>query len=139
MQWRSPATVGSGLLLSRAMKNLTKPALILIFAFTSGVATGQEPIAPEPFPATSSAVQALQIESPITLKQFARNILNDQQPIFTFPWRVAHGRHWKAVVGVTLGTTAMIVLDPYIEPFFHDRARFDSYQTGPLRGRNTTL
>ena len=126
----------------RRMRKLTTPVLMLVLAYTSGVAIGQEPIQTEDSQARSSSVQPSEKESkesPITLKQFSTDILHQQKPIFTFPWRAAHGKHWKPVVAITLGTIAMVVLDPYIEPFFHDRAQFDSYKTGPLRGRNTTL
>ena len=130
------------MLLIRRMRKLTTPVLMLVLAYTSGVAIGQEPIQTEDSQARSSSVQPSEKESkesPITLKQFSTDILHQQKPIFTFPWRAAHGKHWKPVVAITLGTIAMVVLDPYIEPFFHDRAQFDSYKTGPLRGRNTTL
>ena len=107
------------------MRTLTNPVLMLVCAFAPGIAAAQEPVQP--------------VEPPITLRQFAANTLHDQKPIFTLPWRAAHGKHWKPALGVTLGTAALVVLDPYTEPFFHDRSQFDSYKTGPLRGRNTTL
>jgi membrane-associated phospholipid phosphatase len=73
------------------------------------------------------------------LKQWSTNILRDQKPIFTFPWRLVHGEHWKPVLAVVAGTAALVVLDPYTEPYFHNNSRFGTYKTGPLRGRNTTL
>jgi membrane-associated phospholipid phosphatase len=69
----------------------------------------------------------------------AIKILRDQKPIFTFPWRAVRGEHWKSVLGVAIGTAGLIALDPTIERYFHDRPAFRSYQTGPLRGRNTAL
>jgi membrane-associated phospholipid phosphatase len=121
------------------MRKLTKQLLVFGLALTSGVAAVQEPVPQEGPRATQAVAQPAETESPIGLKQFATDILHDQRPIFTFPWQVVHGKHWKPVLAVTLGTAALVVLDPYIEPVFHDRSRFDSYKTGPLRGRNTTL
>jgi membrane-associated phospholipid phosphatase len=114
----------------------------------------QEPISPEqvsPEQASpeqqadrSAAVPATAatpaIEEPaISLKQLAGNVIHDQKPIFTFPWRAAHGAHWTPVVGVVLGTAALVILDPYTESYFHNPTRFNGYKTGPLRGRNSTL
>lgn len=42
-------------------------------------------------------------------------------------------------MAVVVGTAGLVALDPYTEPYFHDRSRFSAYKTGPLRGRNTTL
>jgi len=130
--------VDSGVLVACRMRNLTKLVLLLVLAFPSELALGQEQASPQNDQARSP-VQAVETERPIALKQFGIDILHQQRQIFTFPWRAAHGSHWKAVAGVTLGTAALVVLDPYTEPPFHDRTQFDNYKTGPLRGRNTTL
>jgi membrane-associated phospholipid phosphatase len=53
--------------------------------------------------------------------------------------QLARGRHWKSFFGVALGTAALVVADPYTEPYFRNNSRFTTYKTGPLRGRNTTL
>src|SRR5947209_6756535 len=92
---------------------------------------------------TSAAAAQVPAQDPpedsITPKQLAVNVLRDQKPIFTFPWRVAQGKHWKPVLAVVVGTAALVALDPHVEPYFHDNSRFANYKTGPLRGRNTTL
>jgi len=71
--------------------------------------------------------------------QLASNVLHDQKPIWTFPWKAVRGKHWKPVLAVVAGTVGLVVLDPHTEPYFHDGSRFSAYKTGPLRGRNTTL
>ena len=101
--------------------------LVLTSLLSASALLAQEP-APYPHAETS-----------ITLKQFPLDILRQQKPIFTFPGQVVRGHHWKPVLAVAVGTAALIALDPYTEPFFRNRSTFDSYQTGPLRGRNTTL
>jgi membrane-associated phospholipid phosphatase len=114
-------------------------SLMLVAVLGSAAALAQEAVPPEPLTDNSSTGQAMAAETPISPKQFVTNILLDQKPIFTFPWKVVKGRHWKPVAAVALVTAGLVVLDPHTEPFFHDRAAFSSYKTGPLRGRNTTL
>jgi membrane-associated phospholipid phosphatase len=93
-------------------------------------------IAPEQ---EASRAVAVEPEPAISLKHFAKNVVYDQKPIWTFPAKVVRGKHWKPVLGVALGTAALVIADPYTERYFHNQARFGSYKTGPLRGRNTTL
>ena len=112
--------------------------LLLACVLGSVAAVAQEPSSPAPLTDSSSTTQAEASETPISLKQFATNILHDQKPIWTFPWKAVRGKHWKPVLGVSLATTGLVVLDPYTESYFR-RPGFDSYKTGPLRGRNTTL
>ena len=78
-------------------------------------------------------------EKPISPVKLVSNILHDQKPIWTFPIKAARGQHWKPVLGVALGTAALIILDPKTERHFHDNPGYSSYKTGPLRGRNSTL
>jgi membrane-associated phospholipid phosphatase len=78
-------------------------------------------------------------EAAITPVRLAKNVLHDQKPIWTFPVKAARGKHWKPLLAVVAGTAGLVVLDPYTERYFHNPARFQNYQTGILRGRNTTL
>lgn len=114
-------------------------SLVLAAVLGSAAVLAQEAVPAEPLSGGSSTDQAMAAEALISPKQFVTNILLDQEPIFTFPWKVVKGRHWKPVVAVALVTAGLVVLDPHTEPYFHDRAAFSSYKTGPLRGRNTTL
>jgi len=87
-----------------------------------------------------AAIRAQDASEPlISHKEFVVNIARDQKPIFTFPAKLAKGKHWKPFAGVAIGTAGFILLDPYIEPYFHDKGHFENAKTGPLRGRNTTL
>ena len=113
--------------------------IILACALGSAVAAAQEPGFPDPGPNQPPTAQAADAEPSISLKDLAIKTLHDQKPIFTFPFKAVRGEHWQAVLGVAAGTAALIALDPYTEPYFHDGTRFSSYKTGPLRGRNTTL
>jgi membrane-associated phospholipid phosphatase len=49
------------------------------------------------------------------------------------------GKHVKPVLALTLITAGLIALDPYDAPYFRNSTAFTTYQTGPLRGRNTAL
>jgi membrane-associated phospholipid phosphatase len=85
----------------------------------------------------SSPDTSISLEDAISPKQLTVNILHDQKTIWTFPREAV--KHWKPILTVALGTTGLVLLDPYTEPYFHNSSRFSSYKTGPLRGRNTTL
>ena len=114
--------------------------LIVACVLASAAAVAQEPSSPEPSTdPPSTTAQTVAPETPISPMQFTTNILHDQKPIWTFPWKVVKGKHWKPVLVVALGTAGLVVADPYTEPYFHNASRFGSYKTGPLRGRNTTL
>lgn len=87
----------------------------------------------------ASTVNADTTERATSLKLLVPNILRDQKPIWTFPFKLAEGKHWKPFLGTAIGTAGLVVLDPYTEPYFRNRSGFNTYKTGPLRGRNTTL
>jgi membrane-associated phospholipid phosphatase len=75
----------------------------------------------------------------MSLKRLPIDILYDQKVIWTFPSKPLRGQHWRPVLAVAVGTTALALIDPHIESYFHDNPGFSTYKTGPLRGRNTTL
>ncbi len=111
---------------------------ILVLACILGTAAAQQPGSPEPLPDSAPAARTV-AENPISPKRLGSNVLHDQKTIFTFPLRAARGRHWKPVLAAVTGTVGLAFLDPYTEPYFHNRTSFQSYKTGPLRGRNSTL
>jgi len=113
--------------------------LVLACVLGSAAIVAQQPSSLGPQPGGSSTAQAVGLEIAISPVQLAKNVLHDQKPIWTFPGKTVRGKHWKPVLAVALGTAGLVVLDPYTEPYFHDRSRFSAYNTGPLRGRNTTL
>ncbi len=78
-------------------------------------------------------------ETPISLKRLPLDILHDQKTIWTFPGKLVRGEHWKPVLAVALGTAGLVALDSHTQGYFHNRPGFNSYRTGPLRGRNSTL
>ncbi len=91
--------------------------------------------------ATSDGASTLdsEMDRPVSFRSVGSSIGRDQKAIWLFPARVAHGEHWKPTLALTAVTGALIALDPHDEPYFVDSSRFNSFKTGPLRGRNTTL
>ena len=53
-------------------------------------------------PGSSQAAEVANVpspETPIPLKQVLTNVLHDQKPIFTFPWKAVRSEHWQPQVG----------------------------------------
>jgi membrane-associated phospholipid phosphatase len=115
----------------------TAARVLVASALGSLLATAQSQDSQQP--GADTAVAATAPEAPISLKQLPIDILHDQKNIWTFPLKPVRGQHWRPVLAVTVGTTALAFVDPHIESYFHDHAGFSTYKTGPLRGRNTTL
>lgn len=78
-------------------------------------------------------------DRPVSFRSVSSSIVRDQKAIWLFPVRVAHGEHWKPTLALTAVTGALIALDPHDEPYFVNSPRFNSFKSGPLRGRNTTF
>lgn len=78
-------------------------------------------------------------DRPVSFRSVGSSIVRDQKAIWLFPVRVAHGKHWKPTLALTTVTGALIALDPHDEPYFVNSSGFNTFKTGPLRGRNTTL
>src|SRR6267378_2692912 len=53
--------------------------------------------------ASSSTIEADTTERATSLKLLVPNILRDQKPIWTFPLKLAQGKHWKPFLGVVIG------------------------------------
>jgi len=112
--------------------------LVLVCVLGSAALLAQEPISQGEQPVELPTVQSEQSETAISPVQLVKDVVHDQKRIFTFPLRAAQGKHWEPVLAITLGTLGLVALDPYTEPYFHDRS-FSTYKTGPLRGRNSTI
>ena len=91
-------------------------------------------------PASPKAeIDAETIDRSVSLRTVIPDILHDQKPIWLFPIHVMEGKHVKPALALTLITAGLIALDPYDAPYFRNNSAFKTYQTGALRGRNTTL
>jgi hypothetical protein len=112
--------------------------LVLACIFGSAAVLAQEPALLAPQPAESPIVQAEPPETVLSPVEVVKDVLQDQKRVFTFPWRAAQGKHWEPVLAISLVTLGLVALDPYTEPYFHDRS-FSTYKTGVLRGRNSSI
>ena len=102
-------------------------------------------IAPEQSASPEPAVPAAEAQPgqrPISIKSFVPNFLSDQKLIFLYPFHLSEGKHFKhigAALGFAAITAGLIALDPHDTPYFRNNTGFNTYKTGILRGRNTTL
>jgi membrane-associated phospholipid phosphatase len=97
-----------------------------------------ENLADQPLDSGSSQTVA-QGERPIPLRLLLLNILKDQKNAWLFPRQVVKGRRLKPTLILLAGTGALVALDPYDEPYFRNSSGFQSFRTGAVRGRNTTI
>ena len=63
----------------------------------------------------------------ISWKQIAPNILHDQVPIWTFPGRVAEGKHWQPTLALVTGTAGLVALNPVDTPYFRRTTTFNQF------------
>ena len=126
---------------ARSSLNPRNKAWIALVFVCCSLATAQQPVAaPDPqSPPSAQTSDTAESERPVSLKLLVPNILHDQKPIWTFPYRLAKGKDWKPFLGISLATAALVISDPYTEPYFRNSSGFKEYKTGALRGRNTTL
>jgi PAP2 superfamily len=71
-------------------------------------------------------------------RKLAANILRDQKPIWTFPLKAAHGRHWEPVLAVAGATAGLVALDPHDAPYFRRTGTFHGFNNA-LSGQNSSL
>lgn len=55
------------------------------------------------------------------------NLASDQKQIWTFPVKLAHGKHWIPVAAVVGTTAALVALDPHTAPYFRRTSAFDGF------------
>ncbi|HEY1768302.1 MAG TPA: phosphatase PAP2 family protein [Terracidiphilus sp.] len=58
-----------------------------------------------------------------TWRSLPGDFLHDQKDLWTFPWQLAKGRHWKPTLLVMGGTVGLIYADPKDAPYFRDHQR----------------
>lgn len=130
------STAGQSVLRSASMR-YTGIRLAFVWSMAT-VLAGAQPPETQPTGA-DRLIEPAPAETAIPLKHLPLDILHDQKTVWTFPGKPVRGRHWKPVLAIGLITAGLVALDPHTESYFHDRAGFSAYKTGPLRGRNSTL
>ncbi|MGD1155207.1 MAG: phosphatase PAP2 family protein [Terriglobia bacterium] len=75
---------------------------------------------------------------PTTWRSLAPNILHDQQSIWTFPVKLAHGESWKPALAVTVAFGGLVALDAHDTPYFRRTRAFAGFNRA-FSGTNTAL
>ena len=55
------------------------------------------------------------------------NVLSDEKQIWTFPVKLAHGKHWIPAAAIVGATAGLIALDPVTAPYFRRTSTFDGF------------
>jgi len=102
-------------------------AAIVLFCFLGGAnaqsepAGGVAPVSQEPPNAASSESRT------VSWKSLGPNLADDQRRIWTFPLKLAKGKHWIPALAVTGVTAGLIALDPHDTPYFRRTDNFDGF------------
>ena len=56
------------------------------------------------------------------------NLASDQKQIWTFPAKLAEGKHWIPTLVVVGTTAALVALDPHDAPYFRRTSTFDGFK-----------
>jgi hypothetical protein len=84
-----------------------------------------------PQPAATSAA-----DRQVSLRTLPGNLLADQKEIWTFPGRLAKGKHWLPAIAIVGGTSALIATDPHTAPYFRTTDSFSGFNR-VFSGTNT--
>jgi membrane-associated phospholipid phosphatase len=74
----------------------------------------------------------------VSWEKLAPNVASDQKDIWTFPWRLAHGRYLLPTLAVAGGAAALVALDPHDTPYFRRSTSFHGFNNTFSSG-NTSL
>ena len=58
-----------------------------------------------------------------TWRSMPGDFLHDQKDLWTFPWRLAHGKYLLPTAIVVGGTVGLIYADPHVMPYFRNNAK----------------
>lgn len=133
----------SGLCLSLMGRARNSILLLLLIFGGAAVAAAQSTTSgagkPAEAPDSSRATNENKYDlRPISWKLMVPNILHDQKPIWTFPAKVARGRHWKPTAAFILATGGLVLLDPHDAPYFRRTNTFAGFNRD-ISGTNAAL
>jgi membrane-associated phospholipid phosphatase len=81
---------------------------------------------------------SLDDERPIDWKSIVPDVYHDQKTIWTFPGKLARGKHWEPTIGIALILGALVAVDPHDTPYFHTTSAFSGFNRG-LSGTHTIV
>ncbi|HLY40225.1 MAG TPA: phosphatase PAP2 family protein [Terracidiphilus sp.] len=68
------------------------------------------------------------VQREATWRSMPGDFLHDQKDLWTFPWRLAHGKYLLPTAIVAGGTVGLIFADPHVMPYFRNNAKqWDSF------------
>ncbi len=114
------------------IKEVSGVALLTLF---SGPLFGQIPDFSQPGSQTASQPDAGRAVSWVKL---IPNLASDQKQIWTFPVKLAEGKHWIPTLAVVGTTAALVALDPHDAPYFRRTSSFDGFKS-VLSGNATSI
>ncbi len=94
-------------------------AVLLALASVSGL-WGQAPDSP---PANSQT----ELGRSVSWTKLVPNILSDEKRMWTFPVKLAHGKHWIPAAAIVGATAGLVALDPVTAPYFRRTSSFDGF------------
>ena len=109
------------------MKRAFLAVLLCAFGFSSGATAQSLPPDPAPSQPPQTAPAPPTFDRPVSLKQLVPNIVSDQKGIWTFPARLAHGKHLIPVAAFLGVTAALLLADPHEAGYFHNSTTFHSF------------
>jgi membrane-associated phospholipid phosphatase len=101
------------------MARITVLALLLALAPSSdlwGQVPGSPPDTSQPEPDRS-----------VSWIKLVPNVLSDEKQIWTFPVKVARGKHWIPTAAIVGATAALVALDPHTAPYFRRTSSFNGF------------
>ena len=106
-------------------------AAIVLFCFVGGANAQSEPaggVALVSQERTQAPPNAASGESrTVSWKSLGPNLADDQRRIWTFPFKLAKGKHWIPTLAVTGVTAGLIALDPHDTPYFRGTDNFGGF------------
>lgn len=75
----------------------------------------------------SASPAAIPVDRPVSWKKLFPNILSDQERIWTFPARLAHGEDLLPTIGVLATTAGLLALDGEEGSYFRSTTTFHSF------------
>lgn len=66
------------------------------------------------------------------------NVLQDQKRIWTFPWNLVQGKHWKPTAAFLAALVLLFTVDPYDPSFFRHTRAFHTFNL-VASGHNATV
>ncbi len=98
-------------------------AVVCIIASTCAFAASPE----EPQSAPTSKPPSIFEEKPVDWRTLVPDIYHNQKTIWTFPGKLARGRHWEPALGFTLVLGGLIALDARDTPYFRNTSAYSGF------------